>query len=447
MSTTEKTMTEKEAIELVTENGYQLHKVPVELRTKKVVDIAVAYGTNYEYIPNSMRTISHAIRFAPNYGNEPRDFHRTYNDNWGISESAFAALIKKGTIPNLKSVPLDKLEETKLAVFKHAFKKNAYALLETPVELIEKIVTADDITKIFNAENENNRWIGVELLALLPESIIEEAEDEIYKMVLNSFTRRDRSVVVNRLPESIISHEICLISAETRGYLEEIPVDYRTKEVCKVAVMKNGSSIKDVPAEFRKDFYLDAVMSGRGLSNIPEEDRTDRICTIAVDKNPQEFRYVPVDKRSYTLCMIAVDKNAENFEYVPEENIDNEMIVRFITAVLKKNYKSEFELTYNSGSLSIFSKAFSYITKEGMRRTEEMEAKENIMFEVFKRDPSLFPEFVNKQNERSQFLEFHGLLNMALCMIAVKGDTKNVSSIPYEFSQRVWKEYVQNHLK
>jgi len=447
MSTTEKTMTEKEAIALVTENGYQLQKVPVELRTKKVVDIAVAYGTNYQYIPNSMRTISLAIRFAPDFGNDPRDFYRTYNDNWGISESAFVALIKKGTIPNLKNVPADKLEETNLAVFKQAFKKNAYALLETPTELIEKIVTVDDVRRVFNTENENGKWIGVELIALLPESIIEEAYSEIYEMVMKAFDNRHRSVIVNKLPKSIISQEICLKSADTRGYLSEIPEEYRTKEVCKVAVMKNGSSIKDVPAEFKKDFYLDAAMTGRGLSSIPEEDRTDRLCAIAVDKNPREFQYVPVDKRSYALCMIAVEQLSENFEHVPEENVDNEMLIRFITSVLKKRYKSEFEITYNSGSLSIFSKAFSYIAKEGMRRTEEMEAKEEIMFQVITRDPSVFPEFVKQQYDRSSFQEFQGLLNMTLCMAAVKGDSKNVSSIPQAFSERVWKEYVQNHLK
>lgn len=445
MSTTEKLMTEKEAIALVTESGYQLHKVPTELRTKKVVDIAVAYGTNYEYIPNSMRTISQAIRFAPDYGNEPRDFHRTYNDNWGISESAFAALIKKGTIPSLKNVSADKLEETKLAVFQHAFKKNASSLLEIPTEFIEKIVTAKDVRRIFNSEDENDNWVGFKLISLLPKAIIEQTVDEIEELILNALDSSRMSLNVSNSP--VITYAICLKSATTRGYLSEIPVEYRTQDICKLAVMKNGSSIKDVPEGFRKDFYLDAVMTGRGLSSIPEEDRTERFCAIAVEKNPQEFQYVPVGKRSYTLCMIAVDKNAENFDHVPDEHIDNEMLIRFIIAVLKKNYKSEFELTFRSGSLSIFSKAFSFITKDAVRHTEIMEAKESIMFEVFRREPSLFPEFVKKQSERTEYLEFQNLINMSLCMIAVKGDSKNVSSIPHEFHERVWREYVQNHLK
>ena len=449
MSTTEKTMTEKEAIALVTENGYQLQKVPVELRTKKVVDIAVAYGTNYQYIPNSMRTISLAIRFAPAFGNDPRDFYRTYNDNWGISESAFVALIKKGTIPNLKNVPADKLEETKLAVFKHAFKVDAHSLVDMPTDLVEKIVTVDDVRRVFNTI-ENGKWIGVELISLLPEHIIEEADREIYEMVMDSFNNRHRSVIVKKLPKSIISQEICLRSVGAGGYLSEIPEEYRTKEICKLAVMKNGSSIKDVPAEFKKDFYLDAAMTGRGLSSIPEEDRTDRLCAIAVDKNSEEFRYVPTEKRSYTLSMIAVDKNAENLEFVTDENIDSEMIIRFVIAVLKKNYTSDYALREGkyseNGKTSPLDKAFSHIVKEGMRRTEEMEAKESIMFEVLRREPSVFPEFVKQSSDRG-FTQFEGLLNMTLCMVAVKGDKKNVASIPHAFHERVWNEYIQNHLK
>jgi hypothetical protein len=251
--------------------------------------------------------------------------------------------------------------------------------------------------------------------------------------------------------EKIMTEKEAIALVTESGYnLHKVPVELRTKKVCKLAVTKNGFSIKDVPAEFRKDFYLDAVMSGRGLSNIPEEDRTDRICTIAVDKNPQEFRYVPVDKRSYTLSMIAVDKNAENLEFVTDENIDSEMIIRFVIAVLKKNYTSEYALREGkyseNGKTSPLNKAFSHIVKEGMRHTQAMEAKESIMFEVLRREPSVFPEFVKQSSDRG-FTQFEKLINMSLCMIAVKGDKKNVASIPHAFHERVWNEYVQNHLK
>lgn len=166
-----------------------------------------------------------------------------------------------------------------------------------------------------------------------------------------------------------------------------------------------------------------------------------------IDKNAYEFRYVPVDKRSYTLSMIAVDKKAENFEFVNDENIDDEMVIRFIIAVLKKNYESEYALRDGRYSkTSPLDKAFSHIVKEGMRHTEMMEAKESVMLEVLRREPSVFTEFVKQSSERG-FKQFEGLLNMSLCMVAVKGDKKNVSSIPHLFHERVWVEYVQNHLK
>lgn len=450
MSTKEKTMTEKEAIEIVTKNGYDLKSIPYSLRTPAVVEAALndSHGeTVVRNVPKEQRTLKMVLDGIPSYGStqDIRNYAEDcLNSSWGISVSGFVALAKKGTVPAMKNIT----DENKEIVLRFAFNKDASNILEIPTELIEKIVEAKDISKIFNATiGEHDSWVGDKTISRLPKAILEETADEIEELILNALDNKRISINVSNFPSEVITYAICLKSATTRGYLSEIPVEFRTQDVCKLAVMKNGSSIKDVPAEFKKDFYLDAAMTGNGLSSIPEEDRTERFCAIAVEKNPQEFRYVPVSKRSYTLCMIAVEKNAENFEHVPEEHIDNEMLIRFITAVLKKNYKSEFELTYKSGSLSIFSKAFSYITNDSMRRTEMMEAKENIMFEVLRREPSVFPEFVNKQKDRSDFLEFQGLLNMSLCMIAVKGDSKNVSSIPLEFHERVWKEYVQNHLK
>jgi hypothetical protein len=450
MSTTEKTMTEKEAIEIVKKNSYDLKTIPYNLRTPAVVETAINEScreTVVRNVPKEQRTLNMVLNAVPTYGSnqEIRDFAQDCLDSsWGISVSGFVALIKKGTVPTMKNATADTVE----LVFRFAFNKNTSSLLDMPIELIEKIVELKDISRIFNATTgEHNHWIGDKLISLLPTSILEKADEEIEELILNALDNKRMNINVSKFPKEVITYEICMKSALTRGYLDEIPDEYRVKNICKVAVMKNGSSIKYVPEEFKKDFYLDAVMTGSGLSSIPEEDRTERICAIAVEKNASEFRYVPVDKRSYVLSMIAVDKNAENFEYVPEEHIDNEMIIRFMIAVLKKNYKSEFELTYKSGSLSTFSKAFSYITNDSMRRTEKMEAKENIMFEVLRRKPSVFPEFVNKQKDRSDFLEFQGLLNMSLCMIAVKGDSKNVSSIPNEFSERVWEEYIKNHLK
>jgi hypothetical protein len=452
MSTTEKTMTEKEAIAIVTKNGYDLQIIPYSLRTPAVVKAALNESqgeTVARNVPKEQRTLKMLLDCVSKYGStqDVRSFAEDCIDSsWGISVSGFVALVKKSIVPIMKNVS----EENKELVFRFAFKNKTSVMLDMPTELIEKIVSADDVTRIFNAvAGEHDRWIGDKLISFLPTAILDQTADEIEKLILNSFGNRYKSIIVSNFPKEVITHEICMKSAETRGYLSEIPVEFRTKEVCKLAVLKNGSSIKDVPAEFKKDFYLDAVMTGNGLASIPEEDRTDRLCAIAVDKNADEFRYVPVDKRSYTLSMIAVDKNAENLEFVNDENIDDEMVVRFIIAVLKKNYTSEYAIDgrySDRGTVSPLDKAFSHIVKEGMRHTEMMEAKESVMLEVLRREPSVFTEFVKQSSERG-FKQFEGLLNMSLCMVAVKGDKKNVSSIPHLFHERVWAEYVQNHLK
>jgi hypothetical protein len=453
MSTTEKTMTEKEAIAIVTKNGYDLKIIPYNLRTPAVVKAALNESQSElvaRNVPKEQRTLKMLLDCVSTYGStqDVRSFAEDCIDSsWGISVSGFVALVKKGTVPTMKNVS----EENKELVYKFAFNKDASVILDMPTDLIEKIVSAEHISKIFHAtKGEHDRWIGDAAIALVPKAILEDTADEIEKFILNALDNNRKSVNISNFPKEVITHAICMKSATIRGYLNEIPVEFRTQDICKLAVMKNGSSIKYVPAEFKKDFYLDAAMTGRGLSSIPEEDITDRICAIAVDKNADEFRYVPVDKRSYTLSMIAVDKKAENFEFVNDENIDDEMVIRFIIAVLKKNYESEYALRdgrySENGKTSPLDKAFSHIVKEGMRHTEMMEAKENIMLEVLRREPSVFTEFVKQSSERG-FKQFEGLLNMALCMVAVKGDKKNVSSIPHLFHERVWVEYVQNHLK
>ena len=453
MSTTEKTMTEKEAIAIVTRNGCNLKEIPYNLRTPAVVKAALNESGRemvVRNVPSEQRTLKMVLEGVPSYGStqDIRSYAEACLDSsWGISVSGFVALVKKGIVPVMKNAT----DETLELVFRTAYANRTAVILDMPAKLIEKIVEAKDIKRIFNAvAGERDRWIGDKALCLVPTAILEQTSDEIEELILNALDNKRTSIIVSNFPKEVITYEICLKSAETRGYLSEIPVEYRTQEICKLAVMKNGSSIKDVPAEFKKDFYLDAAMTGRGLSSIPEEDRTDRLCAIAVDKNADEFRYVPADKRSYTLSMIAVDNKAENFEFVTDENIDSEMVIRFIISVLKKNYESEYSIRdgrySESGKVSPLDKAFSHIVSEGMRHTQAMEAKENVMFEVLRRDPSLFPEFVKQSSDRG-FKQFEGLLNMALCMVAVKGDKKNVSSIPFSFHERVWAEYVKNHLK
>lgn len=58
------------------------------------------------------------------------------------------------------------------------------------------------------------------------------------------------------------------------------------------------------------------------LSKIPEEFRSENVCTLAVQKDGAALRHVPMEHRSYWLCTEAVSNNGLALGYVPDEHRD-----------------------------------------------------------------------------------------------------------------------------
>lgn len=79
--------------------------------------------------------------------------------------------------------------------------------------------------------------------------------------------------------------------------LSKIPEEYRSENVCTLAVQKEGSALKDVP----------------------EEHRSYWLCTEAVSTNGLALVHVPQEHRDYVLCSIAVESHGAALAYVPDE--------------------------------------------------------------------------------------------------------------------------------
>ena len=107
--------------------------------------------------------------------------------------------------------------------------------------------------------------------------------------------------------------------------LKSIPFEFRTIELCEIAVTQNGLNLEFVPKALR----------------------TKELCEIAVEKNGWQLQHVPKDFKTIELCEVAVSNSGWALEFVPEEFKTLELCKYAIEDCLKWNdnllRKYEFE--------------------------------------------------------------------------------------------------------
>ena len=85
------------------------------------------------------------------------------------------------------------------------------------------------------------------------------------------------------------------------GALGDVPKEFRTPELCEIAVRKYG----------------------RALQYVPKKLRTPELCKIAVSNDAFALQYVPIDELSsedyFEICKIAVSVNSIAIEVIPDE--------------------------------------------------------------------------------------------------------------------------------
>ena len=103
--------------------------------------------------------------------------------------------------------------------------------------------------------------------------------------------------------------------------LQYIPKEYITKELCELAVQKNGLFLNCVPMKLRTQELCKLAVkeNGAALGYTPEELKTSELCEIAVQNNGSALRYVPKHLITQELCELAIKENGEALYYVPKE--------------------------------------------------------------------------------------------------------------------------------
>ena len=130
------------------------------------------------------------------------------------------------------------------------------------------------------------------------------------------------------IPEEYRTKELCELAVKQNGQaLQLVPEELRIKELCEIAAKQDGLSLYFVPEELKtKKIYELAVQNnGYALEYVPEELRTPELCAIAVQNNGEALEYVPIKLRTKELCKLAVKENGFALEYVTEHLMTPEL--------------------------------------------------------------------------------------------------------------------------
>lgn len=439
--------TEKEALALVKNYGYKItdSDFPEKLKTEAVCKAAYENCENRQVvrnIPKQFRTFSMVLKTAPEYGTDTKEYAWDVLDkSWGISDSAFVQLVKKGTLPNMKKVPEALKEEVGLAVWKKVLNDDITEFGNAP-ENLAKTLAKGRVRQFAFATCYNgysSRWIGKSMLKYILEKEITDELVEDFKEKLKGELKN--KITIEGIPERFLDGEIYLesvIQGDERS-LSFIPEDMITKKMCEIAVNKNGKALNYVPEDMKKSFYIDVVKSGKGFDTIPEEDRTDKLCTLAVETNASEFKFVPEEKKTYSLCLLAVDNNMEMIEKVPENLLDEEIMVRALISFLKLG--DNVRNSYASRHDEILNNALESFVKHSYSKDREF--KKGLLLQVVERDSSVFKKLVDQDFSGNKIKAFNEMLDLDICVAAFKKDSKVLMYIPLKFSERVWKSFTK----
>jgi Domain of unknown function (DUF4116) len=124
------------------------------------------------------------------------------------------------------------------------------------------------------------------------------------------------------VPECKRTPELYRLAIERDGWaLGFVPEDKKTLEICQIAVQHDGDALRYVPYDLissRADaLQEESLFAGKSLGC--ENNKTPELFRMAVEQNGGSLYYIPKDQRTPELCRLAVEKDGEALEYVPEQ--------------------------------------------------------------------------------------------------------------------------------
>ena len=128
------------------------------------------------------------------------------------------------------------------------------------------------------------------------------------------------------VPYKFKTQEMCDVALEQdSSNLEYVPYNLKTLEMCLDAVKKDPTKyyvLEYVPEEFKKTkemFLLLVEHDSRLFERVPDEFKTQEMCDVAVFDYHWNIDLVPEKFITPEICVSAVERNGLTIKYVPEK--------------------------------------------------------------------------------------------------------------------------------
>lgn len=136
--------------------------------------------------------------------------------------------------------------------------------------------------------------------------------------------RRGGLRVWERIPEHIIDYALCLNGVRGCGaLLGMVPPQFKSFELCKLAVTQGGADLAAVPGDFLRD---KTFWTGIPLKYVPADQITYDLAIEGVKRNGSFLQYVPDHHRDILVCRAAVNHNVWACRFVPDRHHHHECI-------------------------------------------------------------------------------------------------------------------------
>ena len=93
------------------------------------------------------------------------------------------------------------------------------------------------------------------------------------------------------------------------GVLILVPEEFKTKEICEIAVEKHGDNLQYVPEHLKSPELCKLAISedGWALEYVPDKYKTPELCEIAVSNLGWALEFVPEEFKTLELCKYAIE--------------------------------------------------------------------------------------------------------------------------------------------
>ena len=130
--------------------------------------------------------------------------------------------------------------------------------------------------------------------------------------------------------------ELCALAIQLNSYaLKYIKNQYKTEDICKLAVEKNGNALKYVIDQTKELCALAVQQDPYALEYVNEQFQSEELCISAVSRNGCTIKYVK--NQTPLLCNLAMKENSFSLQYVQDQTKE-----LCILAVKKNGYAIQF---------------------------------------------------------------------------------------------------------